>query len=237
MASYGYDFAAEGLSVSDAQGNEMFHLNQGGMAFGLKGINTDKAEANFSLKHDGLTLKGPAFESPITKAALPRSGSLSLVATDLPVPALTESIAKVLPELTSNDPAVAQGGQMMLMGALMTALSKSEIKLRIDPSAIETEKARLTADGEVKLAMETPNKAVGVINLALFGLDDLIALATSLADQDPEAGQAMGVFQLIQSLAQRETGSDGKAVDKFKVELTDTGATLINGKPLDGIMP
>jgi hypothetical protein len=237
MASYGYDFTAEGFSVSDAQGQEMFHLNQGGVGFGLKGINTDKAEASFSLKHDGLTLNGPEFESPMTKAALPKSGSLSLVATDLPVPTLVENIAKVLPELTSADPQVAQGGQIMLMGALMSALSQSDIKLRIDPSVIESEKARITAEGEFKLAMETPQKAVGVVNLALFGLDDLIALATSLADQDPEAGQAMGVFQMIQSMAQRETGSDGKPVDKFKVELTDTGATLINGKSLDSIAP
>jgi hypothetical protein len=125
----------------------------------------------------------------------------------------------------------------MMMGALMSALSKSTIKLRIDPSGIVTEKASLSADGALRLALDTPQKAVGVINFALLGLDDLIALASGTAQQSPDAMQAMGVLQMLQGLAQRETGADGKPVDKFKVDLTETGAVLVNGKPLDGIAP
>ena len=125
----------------------------------------------------------------------------------------------------------------MMMGALMSALSQSTIKLRIDPSAIETEKAKLSADGELRLAMETPQKAVGVVNFALLGLDDLIALAGGAAEQSPDAMQAMGMLRMLQGLAQRETGADGKPVDKFKLDLTETGAVLVNGKPLDGMAP
>jgi hypothetical protein len=238
MAAYSYDFGAEGLTVTEAGNTVVAHLTSGGMAFGMKGINTDKAEADFSIKHDGLELKGaPAFDDPMAKAVLPKSGNLALVATDLPLPSLLESVAQAIPDLTSGDPQTAQGAQFMMMGAMMTALSKSTIKLRIDPSALETEKARLTADGELKLAMETPQKAVGVVNFALLGLDDLIALATQLSQTSPDAAQAMGMLQMLQTFAARETGGDGKPVDKFKLELTDTGATLINGKPLDGMMP
>jgi hypothetical protein len=237
MSAYGYDFSAEGLTVADAQGGVLVHLTQGGMAFGLKGIDTDKAQMNFSIKHDGLTLNGPDFEDPMVKAALPKSGNLSLVATDLPIPSLIEGVAQALPELTNPDPQIAQGGQFMMMGAMMSALSKSTIKLNIEPSVIETEKARLSADGELRLAMETPQKAVGVVNLALLGLDDLMALASGLAEQNPNAMQAMGMLQMLQSLAQRETGADGKPVDKFKVDLTETGSVLVNGKSLDGIAP
>ena len=43
MSAYGYDFTGEGLTVTDAQGGVTVHLTQGGMALGLKGINTDKA--------------------------------------------------------------------------------------------------------------------------------------------------------------------------------------------------
>jgi hypothetical protein len=237
MSAYGYDFSAEGLTVADAQGGVKVHLAQGGLAFGLKGIDTDKAEMNLGIKHDGLTVNDPMFQDPMAKALLPKSGNLSLVATDLPVPSLLEGIAQALPELTSADPQVAQGGQFMMMGALMSALSQSTIKLRIDPSAIETEKAKLSADGELRLAMETPQKAVGVVNFALLGLDDLIALAGGAAEQSPDAMQAMGMLRMLQGLAQRETGADGKPVDKFKLDLTETGAVLVNGKPLDGMAP
>jgi hypothetical protein len=237
MASYNYDFSAEGLTVADAKGNVIVHLNQGGMGFGLKGINTDKAELDFSIKHDGLTVNGPEVQDPMVKAVLPKSGNLALVATDLPIPTLVEGVAQALPDLTNPDPQVSQGAQFMMMGAMMSALSKSTIKLRIDPSALETEKARLTADGELKLAMQTPQKAVGVVNFALLGLDDLMALAGSLAQQSPDAAQAMGMLQMLQGLAQRETGTDGKPVDKFKLDLTETGAVLVNGKPLDGMAP
>lgn len=236
LSAYAYDFSAEGLTVTDAAGAVLVHLTQAGLGLGLKGIETDHAELRLGLKHDGLTVNGPEFEDPLAKAALPKSGNLDLVATDLPIPALTESIAAAMPQLTSADPQVAQGGQFMLMGAFMSALSQSTVKLRIDPSALETERARLTADGELKLALQTPQKAVGVVNFALFGLDDLIALAGGLQG-NPEAMQAMGMLQMLQGLAQRETGSDGKPVDKFKLDLTETGAVLVNGQSLDSLAP
>jgi hypothetical protein len=237
LSSYVYDFTAEGLTVTDAKGGVTVHLASGGMALGLKGIDTDHAQMNFSIKHDGLTVNDPAFQDPIAKAALPKSGNLSLLATDLPIPSLVEGVAQAMPELTNPDPQIAEGGKFMMMGALMSALSKSTMKLKIEPSALETEKVHLSADGELKLALETPQKAVGVINLALLGLDDIMALAKGLAEQSPDAAQAVGVVTLLQSLAQRETGADGKPVDKFKLDLTETGAVLVNGKPLDGIMP
>lgn len=237
MAAYGYDFSGEGLTVTDANGAVTVQLARGGMALGFKGINTDQAQANFSINHDGLVVNDPTFQDPIAKAVLPKKGNLSLLATDIPVPSLVEGLAQALPEMTSADPQVAQGGQFMMMGALMSALSKSTLKLTIEPSGIETEKAKLTADGALKLALETPQKAVGVVNFALLGLDDLIALAQGMANESPDAQQAMGMLSMLQALAQRETGADGKPVDKYKVDLTETGQVLVNGKPLDGIAP
>jgi hypothetical protein len=237
FSAYGYDFTGEGLTVTDAQGGAKVQLAQGGMAFGVKGIDTDKAQANFSIKHDGLVVNDPMFRDPMAKAVLPKSGNLALLATDIPVPSLIEGVAQALPEMTSSDPQVAQGGEFMMMGALMSALSQSNLKLKIDPSGLQTEVAKLSADGELKLAMQSPQKAVGVVNFALLGLDDLVALAKSLAEQSPDAQQAMGMLSMLQAFSQRETGADGKPVDKYKLDLTETGAVLVNGKPLDGMMP
>jgi hypothetical protein len=237
MSAYGYDFTAEGLTVTDARGGVTVQLAQGGMALGLKGIDTDQAQANFSIKHDGLIVNDPMFRDPMAEAVLPKKGNLSLLATDIPVPSLVEGVAQALPEMTSADPQVAQGGQFMMMGALMSALSQSTLKLKIEPSGIETEKAKLSVDGELKLALESPQKAVGVVNFALLGLDDLAGLARSMAEQSPDAQQAMGFLPMLQALARRETGADGRPVDKYKVDLTETGAVLVNGKSLDGMTP
>ena len=204
---------------------------------GVEALDTDKAQANFSLKHDGLILDDPIFQDPMAKAVLPKSGNLSLLATEIPVAALIEGVAQAMPEMTSSDPQVAQGGEFMMMGALMSALSQSNLKLKIDPSGLETEVAKLSADGELKLAMQSPQKTVGTVNFALLGLDELVALAQSLAAQSPDAQQAMGMLSMLQAFSQRETGADGKPVDKYKLDLTESGQMLINGKPLDGMTP
>jgi hypothetical protein len=76
---------------------------------------------------------------------------------------------------------------------------------------------------------------VGAVNLALVGLDDIIALANSEAQDHPQAAGAIGMLQMVQSYAERETGADGKPVDKFKIDLGASGAITINDKPLNGL--
>ena len=39
---------------------------------------------------------------------------------------------------------------------------------------------------------------------------------------------------MIQSMAKREDGSDGKPVDKLKLEVDATGNTMVNGMPMSG---
>ncbi|HVO04545.1 MAG TPA: hypothetical protein VMT54_20270, partial [Candidatus Cybelea sp.] len=236
LSAYSYDLGIEGVTVTDPNGGVLGRLAHGGTAFGVKGLDTDKAEASFSLKHDGLDIAGPEAQDPITKALLPRSGNLALVATDIPVPTLADAVAQALPDLTSGDAQGAQGAQYVLMGALMQALSNSTIKLRIDPSEIQTEQTHLTASGAFQLAMQSPEMAVGTADLALTGLDNIAALVAKLPADSPDAGMAKGILQSIRSVSKRATGADGKPVDKFKIELTDKGAATVNGKPLDQVV-
>jgi hypothetical protein len=235
VADYSYDLGISGLTETAADGSSPVHLDKAGMGFALKGINTDKAELDFNIRHDGLALSGPDYADPATKAMFPKSSSISLAATELPVPALVEAVAGAIPDLTSKDPSVAQGGKIEIMGALMSALAKSNIKLRIQPSTVDTAIAHLSADGDLALAMQSPIKAVGAVNLALVGLDDIIALANAETQQRPDAAGAIGMLQMVQSFAKRETGADGKPVDKFKIDLTAAGKITINDKPLGGM--
>jgi hypothetical protein len=235
VSSYHYDLDALGWVVTAPDGSPQVQVEKAGMGFAIKGIDTDKAEIDFGIHHDGLGLAGPIFQDPAAKALLPKSSSISLAATDLPVPALVEAVAGAIPDLTSPDPNTAAGGKMEIAGALMSALAKSDIKLSIEPSKLDTEIAHLAADGDLKLALQSPLKAVGAVNLALVGLDDIIALANSEAQDHPQAAGAIGMLQMVQSYAKRETGADGKPVDKFKIDLGASGAITINDKPLNGL--
>ena len=234
ISGYASTIRLEGLSVAGRDGGAPFRIAHAGTDVAFKGIDTDKAELDLALSHDGLEVAGAAMQDPTVQALLPRSGSLSLVATDLPVPSLAEAFAKVMPQLGSDDPAQAQAAQFAMMGALMQILGQSNLKLRIDPSWLEAAKARLTADGQFSLAPNVPGMATGTVNLGLTGLDDLVAMFSAMPG-DPMAANALQMLGQAQALANRETGADGKPVDKFKVDLTPQGTLEVNGKPLNNL--
>jgi len=72
---------------------------------------------------------------------------------------------------------------------------------------------------------------VGALNVAIRGMDDLVALAQQTPD-DFDAQQVMGTAGMLQQFSAREQGADGKPVDKFKIEIDQAGQILVNGKPM-----
>jgi hypothetical protein len=229
ISGYSTSFQLEGLDVTGKDGVP-FRMAHVGSDFAFKGIDTDKAEIDFALKHDGLEVQSPEMSDPRAQAILPKAGSLSLRATDLPVPSMVQVLAKTLPELTSGDQTRAQSAQFALMAAFMTTLGQSNIKLTIDPSWLDAAKAHLGADGAFTLAAGIPT---GTVNLGLSGLDDVTAMFTAV--QDPISMNALPILQQMHDLAKRETGTDGKPVDKFTVTYAPGGMITINGKPLNGL--
>jgi hypothetical protein len=111
-------------------------------------------------------------------------------------------------------------------------LQQSDIKLKVAPSAWTGEVTAVKADGDFVVNPQSVMGAVGTLNLALTGLDDLIKLATDPATQSPMGGQMMGMLQMLQGMAVRETGGDGKPVDKYKVDVKPTGEITVNDKPI-----
>jgi hypothetical protein len=236
MPSYSYAFKVEGIADTAKDGSTPFKLASGGMDFALKGLDGDKAELDLGFQHDGLELSGAEFEDPMLKAVLPKSGSLGLQATEIPVSTIMSAVAKQIPQLTSVNPDEAKGAQIQLMGVLYSALAQSTLQMKVRPSHLTSDKASLTADGALQLALSSPSMTVGQLNLALAGLDDLSALANDLSAQSPAAMQAVGFLQMLHQLAKRETGSDGKPLDKYLLDFAPGGAITVNGQPLDGIL-
>jgi hypothetical protein len=231
ISGYSTSVLVEGIAVSGKDGTP-FRMAHAGSDLAFKGIDTDKAELDFALKHDGLEVQSPEMSDPRAQALLPKAGSLSLRATDLPVPSLVQAVAKTLPELTSGDQSRSQSAQFALMAAFMTTLGKSNIKLTIDRSWLDAAKAHLTADGAFNLAAGVPT---GTVNLGLTGLDEVTAMFTAV--QDPISMNALPILQQMHDLAKRETGSDGKPVDKYAVTYGSDGMITINGKPMGPLGP
>lgn len=227
-----YQIDAAGLSFTEADGTKPFAMSSAGLSFGATGVDGAKTQIDIGLKHDGLALNDPEFNDPLVKAVLPKTGNLAISLIDVPTQKLLDSVAKSMPNMLVNDPAMAEAGAYMMIGSLEQLLQQSEIKLKVNPSAWAGEVTAVKADGDFVVNPQSVMGTVGTLNLALTGLDDLIKLATDLASQSPMGTQMMGMLQMLQSMAVRETGDDGKPVDKYKVDVKPTGEITVNDKPL-----
>ncbi|HEY4162376.1 MAG TPA: hypothetical protein VGM59_04885 [Dongiaceae bacterium] len=232
LGSLDYNFTVEGVSASESSDTESFKLASAGFALGVKDLNSDKSELDFEIKHDGLTLGGT--QDPVMKALLPHTGNLALSFVDIPTPALLDAMAQSLPNLLTGDQTSRQMGLFMLMGSMSELLQKSDIKVKINPSGLAAEQAKLTAQGDLKVAT-TPYMAIGTVTAMVTGLDDLINTLGAAPASQPDVMQAIAMLQSLKGYGQRSNGTDGKPVDQYKFDLTPDGQMLVNGKPINGL--
>ena len=87
------------------------------------------------------------------------------------------------------------------------------------------------ADGMFSVTPMAVWGASGTMNVLWTGLDDVMALAQANPG-DPSAQDVIGIVGMLLQYAKRETGADGKPVDKFAIEVKDTGEMLVNGQPM-----
>jgi hypothetical protein len=87
------------------------------------------------------------------------------------------------------------------------------------------------ADGGFNVTPQSVFGAVGTLNVAWSGLDDVMALAQA-NPADPSAQDIIGVIGMLMQYAQRGTAADGKPIDTFRIDLKETGELLVNDKPM-----
>jgi hypothetical protein len=228
----GGDFriALKGLKFSEA-GEEPFSLGGLTLATVIDGINQEKATLNFDIAHQDLVVKSPDMASPVTQASLPKSGNLAIKVSDIPSQDMVKVLTDNLPGITSGDPAMAQANAMAMLVALQAVIQSSGAKIEIAPSQLLSQLVEIKADGAFNVQSQAAWGIVGGLNVAIRGIDDLLALAQRTPD-DYDAQQAMGSIQMLQVYSAREQGADGKPVDKFKIEVDAAGQMTVNGKPM-----
>jgi hypothetical protein len=228
----GGDFkvALKGLKFSEA-GAEPFSMGGLTVATVIDGINQEKATLNFDIAHQDLVVTSPEMASPVTQASLPKSGNLSIKVSNIPSKDMVKVMTDNLPGVTSGDPAMAQANAMAMMVALQAVFQSSGAKIEIAPSQLLSQLVEIKADGAFDVQPQAAFGIVGGLNVAIRGIDDLLALAQK-TPEDYDAQQAMRSIQMLQAFSAREQDADGKPVDKFKIEVGEGGQTTVNGKPM-----
>jgi len=228
----GGDFkvALKGLKYSDA-GQEPFTLGALTLGTTIDGINQEKANLGFDIAHQDLALAMAEMSSPIDQAALPKNGNLGLKVTNIPSKDIVKVLADNLPGVASSDVTMAEANATAMLVALNAVFQASGAKIEVAPSQLVSELMELKADGNFNVTPQAIFGLVGALNVAIRGLDDLVALAQK-TPEDYAAQQAMGAAGMLQQYSAREQGADGKPVDKFKIEINEAGQILVNGKPL-----
>jgi hypothetical protein len=232
IAASSVDLHVSGFNYQEREGGEALELGKAGISFAATGIDQPKASLSFTLDHDGLVLHTPEAERPFAKASLPASGALTVSLVDLPTADLASVMADGAAAYATADPAQIDAKTAVFMIQLQQLLQQDGVKLRVEPSHLSSAAANLTADGDFVMKPAAIYGATGALNVAITGIDDLLSLAQKEAEEQPEAMQYVAVLQALLSYASRATGSDGKPVDNFKIDVPQNGMMTVNGKPL-----
>ncbi|MDY0881729.1 hypothetical protein ACFPL7_19250 [Dongia soli] len=226
------DLHVSGVTYQEREGGEAFELGKAGLNFAATGFDQPKATLTFTLDHDGLVLHTPDAERPFAKASLPATGALTVSLIDLPTADLVSVMADGAAAYATADPTQIEAKTTVFMIQLQQLLQRDGVKLRVEPSHLSSAAANLTADGDFVMKPAAIYGATGALNIAITGIDDLLSLAKKEAEEKPEAMQYVAALQALLGYAARATGSDGKPVDNFKIDVPQNGQMTVNGKPL-----
>lgn len=232
LASFGTDFHLSGLSYQAADQSSSFDLGKAGFALTASGFDQPKATVKFSIDHDALAVQGAEAQNPLMQAVLPANGALIVSLNGVPTKDLTSLFADAAVAFGHSDPAAMEAQSALLFARLQQLMQQDGVSIAIEPSHLTSAATNVDATGQFAVQAGAVHGAVGSLNLGITGLDQVIALAQKQADEDPEAAQYVAMVQSLLTYATREQGTDGKPIDKFKIDVPQTGQLSVNGKPL-----
>jgi len=236
---------AERLAVSDVRatdtaGRVQFKVDWAELNLGASGFDQPLAEVRFGVRHQDLEL-GESLRAQAGSMGqlVPRNLALVGSLERLPADRLWQSMLRTLsfalmqsPQEGQNPAAMNQMLMFALMGEVLPALTEAGTQLKLPHLMIESEAAAMTADGAFEVNPVSPQGVTGALNVAITGLDNVIALLeTEVSAGNEDAFGPLGMANWLKTLAQRETNSESQVVDRFNLEITPDGRTLLNGQP------
>jgi hypothetical protein len=225
-----------GLSFTDNSGATAFTLDHFIVEGAVTGMDQPKGNLSFGFQSLGLQIPAAA-ANPMTASFsqfIPSTFKMGFALDDVPPATIWGAMVDLFgsmdfahpSEEQANAAAQAFGFQMLQM------LQSAGSTFRMTGWEVESPASRLKLDGAVKPDAASPFGAVANIDAEIAGFD---AIVDSVVATMGEAGAAeiLAVVQILQGYSNRETASDGKVIDRYAIDLAQTGEITINGKPFD----
>ena len=157
----------------------------------------------------------------------------------LPADRLWQSVLRTLSFALMQNPQEGQDptamNQMLmfaLMGEILPALTEAGTQIKLPHLMVDSEAAAMTAEGGFDVNPAAPHGLTGALNVAITGLDRVIALLeTEVNAGNQDALGPLGMANWLKALAKRETDGQSRAVDRYNLQITADGQTLLNGQP------
>ena len=231
--------AGRGIEVFDTQDRSLFSLDGLELDFGANGIDGDQAKGKIGVKQEGLTLNfAESFVPPGFRQMLPRDVSIVISADQVPAKSLWDAVRRYAAELSvAEDSMTREIAGRKLKAEVSTILLQAGPRLSIPHFVIDGPTAGISADGTLEADAFSAGGYKGMLNVALTGIDEVMALLGGSGTPDDQA--ALGMLFFLKSMAHREAGTDGRPVDRLALELTQNGQLLLNGQPfgIPGLPP
>lgn len=244
--SFAERFAVSDVRATDAAGQTQFRLDSGELDFAASGLDQALAEVRFGLKHKNLEMgESLRAEAGPMGALMPHNMGLVAALERLPADRMWQSVLRTMSFMLmqggqeGQDPAAMNQIMMfMLMGEVLPALTEAGTELKLPHLLVESEVSSMTAEGAFVVNPAVPQGVTGAMDVAITGLDDVIALLeTEVNAGNQDAFGPLGMANWMKTLGRREINGQSQAVDRYNIQLTADGQTLLNGQPFAPVMP
>ncbi len=163
----------------------------------------------------------------IPPALMPRTATLDIALTRLPVRRIADSLSG----LAKRD-GTAQFGDEPMMEVILDHLDAADSSLVIRDIHIVTPSCEFRAEGRLQVEPASVFGVIGRVDARVRGLNALMALAAEEGDEE-----AVALLIVLQGLGRPvfEEGAD-EAFYAFEIDLRRDGAVTVNGIPFDMLL-
>jgi len=246
-AGFAERFSISNVRATDAAGQTLFRLSEGEIDFAGSGLDQNAGELRFGLQHENLemgeTLRA---ETGPMSALVPRQFGLVAALERLPADRLWQSALQTLTFALTQGGMQGQGSEamnqmlmFMMLGQALPALSEAGTQIKLPHFIVDSQAAAMSAKGAFDVNPASPQGITGGLDVAITGLDEVIALLEGEVNAgNQDAVGPLGMANWLKTLARRETDSESRVVDRYDLQLTADGRTLLNGQPFAApVMP
>lgn len=233
-------FSIADVRATDAAGQTLFRLDEGEMDFAASGLDQSVAQLRFGLQHENLEVgESLSAEAGPMSALVPRRFGLVATMERLPAERLWQTLLQTMTFALSQGGMQGQGSEamnqmlmFMMLGQALPALSEAGTQLKLPHFIVDSQAAAMSAEGAFDVNPASPQGVTGGLEVAITGLDEVIALLEGEVNAgNQDAIGPLGMANWLKTLARRETDSQSRVVDRYDLQLTADGRTLLNGQP------